>query len=81
MEKKFIKISDLNLSSSLLCCGFDVIGIDSSDPSRVYFYFEENPKILETIKSHWDGTLRVSSKLIASYRRELLNRIYQGGNR
>lgn len=76
-DKLLIKISDLNLASTLLCLGHDVLGIDNTNPKRVFFYFDQNDKVVSSVKDYWGDGIRVNPKVLANYRRELLSRIYQ----
>jgi hypothetical protein len=78
-NKNLIQTSDLTLASTLLCYGYDVIGINSENPSRVFFYFLDSAEIQNAIKSYWNDKLKVSPRIMQSYRKQLLNRIFQGG--
>ena len=73
-----VKISDINLAATLLCCEYDVRGIDPTNPRRVYFYFIESDELRKTIEEYWRGEVLVNPKEHANYRRELLDRIHQG---
>lgn len=75
--KKFIQVSDINLASTLLCLDYSVLGINDYDPNRVYFYFEDSPKVQNSIKDYWGNKLNVNPKEFSSYRKELLSRIHQ----
>jgi hypothetical protein len=76
-DKLLIKISDLNLASTLLCLGHDILGIDNINPKRVFFYFDQSDKTTKSIKDYWSDSVKVNPKVLANYRRELLSRIYQ----
>ena len=78
-DKKLIQTSDLTLASTLLCYGHDVIGINSENPKRVFFYFLDTPELTGAIKSYWNDQLKVSPRVLSSNRKLLLNRIFQGG--
>jgi len=75
---KVTKISDLFLASTLLCLDFNVMGIDDTNPKRVFFYFDSSLELDKTITSYWNDGVSVNPKLLNSYRRELLSRIKQG---
>lgn len=76
--KELLKISDLNMASAMLCAGFNIIGIDDTNPSRLYFYFDRNPDTEGAVKRYWGGNLMVDAKALGSYRREILTMIHQG---
>lgn len=78
-DKNLIQTSDLTLASTLLCYDYNVVGINSENPKRVFFYFIDTPEIRSAIKSYWNDQLKVSPRVMHSYRKQLLNRIFQGG--
>jgi hypothetical protein len=82
MEKTFYQTSDINLASALLSVGFGVKGINSLNPTRVIFFFdeEEQPGLESAIDDYWRGSLKVDPKYFMNCRRDLLTRIKEEGN-
>ena len=77
MEKQLIKTADLTLSSTLLCLGCDVLGIDATDNRRIFFFFNDDPSTRTLISDFWGGKIKVNPLELANSRRELLTRIHE----
>lgn len=77
MDKPLVKISDINLASTLLTLGFNILGTDDLDPTRVYFYFDDTQAVKETIDLYWRNELKVNPQSFSYSRREVLSRIHQ----
>ena len=79
MEKKelpLIKTTDLNLASTLLSIGFEILTIDNRNPKRANFYFKKTPLLLQKIESYWNRELKVSPLDIFNSRKEILGRVF-----
>ena len=48
-----VKTSDFLLASTLLTKGFDILGIDKSNPRRVHFIFRKTSDLEVTLKDYW----------------------------
>lgn len=71
-----IKTSDITLASSLLCIGFDVMGIDNRNPRRAVFFFKKTPKLMQKIDAYWNKELKVSPLDLSHSRKEIMSRIF-----
>lgn len=77
MDLPLIRTSDINLATSLLCCGFNIDGIDNHDPDKVFFLFRRTQQVEEIIDLYWRGDLKVNPKEFANNRREIMSRIHE----
>jgi len=71
-----VQTSDINLASSLLCVGFEIMGIDNRNPKRATFYFKRTPQLLQKIESYWNKDLKVNPLDLFHSRKEILGRIF-----
>jgi hypothetical protein len=83
MEKLFYQTSDINLAATLLSIGFDIDGINPSNPRRVTFFFdlEKYPDIESVILDYVSNKLLVNPKEFISNRRELLSKVKESQRR
>jgi len=74
-EIQFLKTSDINLAAALLSIGYDVDGIDPSNPGKVAFFFKNSVELQQDVDKYWSDNVLVNPKLYMYHRKELLNRI------
>ena len=80
MEKKVYQTSDINLAATLLTLGFDVIGVNPTDPRRVYFILDDSSSNIEAVvQDFWADRIQASPKQLFNNRRDLLTRVREGG--
>lgn len=77
MDLPLIRTSDIELASTLLCCGYNVDGIDNTNPRKIFFLFKRTEKIEQLVDLYWRGELKVEPKEFASSRREIMARIHE----
>ena len=70
-----LKVTDLTLVVTLLISGFSLKSMDSSNPSRVIFEFENSADLEKTIDKFWKGEIVVEPKKFNYTLRELKDRI------
>lgn len=78
MENEDYKTSDLALAATLaLWLPIQEIKADIDNPKRYYFYFANNPQIVELEKAYWAKKLVVEPQLYYDQLRTLKGRIYE----
>jgi len=75
-EMDVIKTSDFTLASTLLCLGFDIIGIDKTNPKRVVFYYRKTSDLEVVIDKFWKDEVKVNPKDFVYSQREIRARIH-----
>lgn len=75
MSIEVIKTSDFTLASTLLTLGFDVIGLDKTNPRRVIFIFRRTSDLETALASFRDNEVRINPKDFVYSQRELKDRI------
>lgn len=78
-EDRSFQTSDLPLAVSLLVLGFDLDGLDASNPSRVVFRFSQQDSLSEAVDAFWKGELSLEPKAFWNVQRELKARIRNTG--
>ena len=71
-----IKTSDFTLASTLLALGYDIIGIDKTNPKRVVFYYSRTSDLEATIKKYWSDEIKLNPKDFVYAQREIRARIH-----
>lgn len=67
---------DLALCCALLCFGFTLEGLETSDRRKTGFVFDENEKLREAIKQYWNNRMAVNPKDYFNTLKDLKSRIY-----
>lgn len=44
---------NLNLAAALLSIGFDILGTDPDNPSKITFFFKKTPSLEQNVKNYW----------------------------
>ena len=68
--------SDFTLASTLLCLGFDITGIDKTDPRRVKFYYKKTSDLEAALKRYWGGEVLVKPQDFVFAQREIRAQIH-----
>ena len=75
-ELDVLKTSDFILASTLLTLGYDIIGIDKTNPKRVVFYYKKTSDLEVDVQEYWAGKVRVDPKAFVYSQREIRGRIH-----
>jgi hypothetical protein len=75
-ELATIKTSDLDLASTLLCLGNDVIGIDKTDPGHIEFFFRQTSDLEVVIREYFERKVRVEPQEFMLNMRNLRARLH-----
>ena len=70
--------TDLGLSAALLTVGFELVSLNKQNPNKVVFIFSRKTGIDKTIKSYWNGDLKVDAQGYFNAIKRLKNQIYSG---
>lgn len=63
--------SDFILASTLLCLGFDISGIDNTDPKRVKFIYKRTSDLETALRRYRGGEVLVKPQEFAYAQREI----------
>ena len=75
--KRDFTTADLGLASVLQSKGFKLITLDRSDPTRIYFCFENEEGLDQIIALHYQNQLHISSLALLSNFKTLKSMIHQ----
>lgn len=68
---------DLNLASTLVSLGFELLGLDrTADARKVRFIFRQDSELGKSIENYWANNLTVSPQELFNAQKLLKNRIY-----
>lgn len=76
MPNEYFQSSDFQLSSSLICLGFSLEGIDKTFPNRCEFIFDNSRELSEAVQKFWKRELRVEPSSFFQATKNLKNRLY-----
>jgi hypothetical protein len=76
MNNDHYQTSDLGLAAALLTYGFELVGINKTDPRRVVFSFLNSGDLNNVVDSYWNGNLRLSVLRYFENTKLLKSRIY-----
>lgn len=68
--------SDLNLASVLVTLGYQLLGLDRSQPRRVQFLFAQVQGIENVINDYWDDKITLPPQRLFAAQKKLKNRLY-----
>lgn len=75
-EIQFIKTSDTDLAATLYTLGFPIDGIYYSGVgNKMDFYFRDEDRLRESMKSYYSRTLRVEPGDLLRNRKEIIDRV------
>jgi len=81
MKHEYYTTSDFCLASTLVSKGFQVCGVDRSNPQRISFKFTNNQDLQNLVANFWDKQVFVSPIDFYYSQKQLKNIIYQGGSK
>lgn len=67
---------DLGVSTALLCEGFELLGIEKSNPKKALFTFKRTSNIDEVANSYFADKLEVHARSYADNLKALKNKLY-----
>jgi hypothetical protein len=67
---------DIGVSTALLCAGFELVGIDKSNPKKALFTFKREGNIDEVANSYFADKLSVKARSFADNLKALKNKLY-----
>lgn len=67
---------DIGVSTALLCAGFELIGIERSNPKKALFTFKREGNIDEVANSYFADKLTVKARSFADNLKALKNKLY-----
>ena len=70
--------NDLGCCAALVGLGFELVGIDRTNPKRVLFVFPDNAQVRDTARQYWSGELSMGAKAYFDTIRSLKARLYSG---
>lgn len=72
----FTYTPDIELASTLVCKGFEIVSIDLVTPNKATFIFKRSAGIDAVIDDFWGNRLEVKPLEFAAARKQLKSRIY-----
>lgn len=76
MSNGLWQTSDFGVATAILTCGFELVGVDKSNPRRVYFMFRKSPEIDDCVNKYWTGKLMVPANTVMDGTKHLKALIY-----
>ena len=73
---QYFQSSDLALSATLCCYGYQIEAIDKQNPQKVIFLIKKDDKLDDLIKGYWSHSLKIEPLAFFSFLKELKGRIY-----
>ena len=67
---------DIQCAAVLLCCNFELLSLDKTQPKKVKFIFKRKEKLDELINKFWSDQLKVKARSLLENLKILKNRIY-----
>ena len=67
---------DIGVSTALLCAGFELVGIERSNPKKALFTFKKEKDIDEIANSYFANKLNVKARSFADNLKALKNKLY-----
>jgi hypothetical protein len=78
-ENDFFKTSDISLSSTLCCCGYQIEAIDRNNPSKAIFWIRRDDQLDDLIKLYFTHQLKIDPIGFFNCLKEIKTRIYNIG--
>lgn len=78
MRKPLIDTEDFGLAIALVCCGYELVGLEQKKQgsSRITFRFASHQNINEDAQKYWSGKLAVDAKSYWNESKNLKTRLY-----
>jgi len=76
MNQNTFSTFDLGLAAALSTLGYELKGLDRSNPRKIKFIFEQDKRIERIIENYFNDKLKVSALSLLNSLKNLKNRIY-----
>jgi hypothetical protein len=67
---------DLGLASSLTSLGYELVGLNKSNPKKAQFIFKRDGNTEKTVSDYWNGNLELNARVLFDNQKMLKNRLY-----
>jgi len=67
---------DLGVSTALLCAGFELVGIEKSNPRKALFLFKKEARIEDVANQYFADRLEVKARSYFDHLKALKNKLY-----
>lgn len=71
-----LKTSDFTLASTLYSLGFNIAGIDKTNPKRVVFYFKKTSDLETTVDKYFNNQVKINPLDFDRAQREIRAQIH-----
>jgi len=75
------RIKDLEIASSLVASGFEVIEIVPNRKGELWFVFDHTEELADAVESFWNETMKLSPLRFSTTRKNLKNRLFSIKNK
>jgi len=69
---------DLGLASVLVTLGYELLGLDRSNPKKVRFIFKREKNIEGVMSDYFNDKIKLPAQTLFNNQKNLKNRIYSG---
>ena len=76
LEKDYFRTSDICLSTSLCCCGYQIEAVDAQNPSKAVFLIKRDENLDDLIRLYFTHQLKVEPLSFFNFLKEIKTRIY-----
>lgn len=70
-EIEVIRTSDFTLAATLLATGFDIMGLDKTNPKHVVFIYKRTSDLEVQVKKFWANEIKINPKDFVYSQREI----------
>lgn len=67
---------DLGLASSLTSLGYELVGLNKSNPKKAQFIFKRDSRTEKIVSDYWNGNLELNARVLFDNQKMLKNRLY-----
>ncbi|MFC1630203.1 DUF5659 domain-containing protein [Patescibacteria group bacterium] len=78
MNQNEFSTFDLCIATVLVTLGYELLGLDKSNPKRVKFVFERKEDIEQVITDYFNDRIKLPAQTLFNNQKNLKNRIYSG---
>ena len=75
-HQKYNYLSDIDISSTLICKGYELVDIALNNQNKATFIFRQHLTISKTIEDFWGNRIEIHPLEFANVRKNLKSRIY-----
>ncbi len=76
MNQNIFSTSDIWLSSVLVSCGLELVGVNKIDDKKLEFCFQKNSRLDELADNYWTKKLNLEPQLLFANFRFIKSRMY-----